>query len=292
MLTVIAEVLRDKISTLSWIERTGALTMVASRPTFATAADMQSVITGYESYPVSCHVNLQDCWEDGAYKLLEPDGYKSGVAFFMDNGGVEQIAIEGPRAANIRYKFNLKLLVWLNINRLGTDITADGCNISGRVAVFFMEKMLGRHSAAGLFGGGVEEDAFKWIEVTKVDELPKDISLFSDFRFSKQKELFFWPYDYLGLRITGEFVVNRNCLPEFGAGWLPTGGCLTPAGDVNWFSREMAEYLAGLEEFNSNEDALAGILPNGDATTPLSVGDPYWASGQHVAGADAFMKVV
>ena len=292
MLSVIAEVLRDKLSTISWIERTGGLTLVASRPIFTTAANMQSVVSGYENYPVSCTVNLQDCWESGAYKLLEPDGYKSGVAFFMDNGGVEHIGTEGPRNANIRYRFNLKLLCWLNMNRLGSDITADGCNVSGRVVVYFMDKMLGKHSAAGLFGGGIEEDAFKWIEVTKVDELKKDIDLFSEFNFSKRKDFFFWPYDYFGLRLTGEFVINTHCLPAFGEDWLPESGCLAPAGDINWFSREMAEYLASLPVFNSNEDALSGTLAGGGTVDPLSVGDPYWAGPGHVAGSDAFMRVV
>lgn len=292
MLTIIAEVLRDKLSTLSWLERTGGLTLTATRTQYRTGADMVAVPVGTQSYPVSATVNLQDCWESGVYKLLEPDGLKSGVAFFVDGGGVQMVGYEGPKKQAIRFKFTLKLLCWLNLSRLGDDITDGSANVSGRIVAYFADKMLGTHSATGLFAGGVEEDAFKKIEVKEVDELIKTPAMFEPFDFAKKPELFFYPYDYFGLALHGEFVMPARCLPEFGADWSPFEGCLAPGGDVNWFSRAMATYLASLPVINSNEDALAGILADGGTIDPLSVGDPYWAGGGHVAGSDSFMRVV
>lgn len=292
MLTVIAEILRDKLSTLSWIERTGGLALAAARANYRTGADMVAVQDGVQVFPVSATVNLQECWEDGTYKLLEPDSLKSGVAFFVDGGGVQMVGYEGPKLAAVRFKFNLKLLCWLNISRLGSDITDGSANVSGRIVAYFADKMLGRHSATGLFGGGIEEDAFKQIDVLEVDELTKSPSMFEPYDFVKRSELFFYPYDYFGLMLRGEFVMPVRCLPEFGADWSPFDGCLAPGGDVNWFSRAMAVYLASLPVINSNEDALAGILADGGTIDPLSVGDPYWSGGGHVAGADSFMRVV
>ncbi len=283
MIAVIAEVLRDKLSTLPWIERTGGLVLAATRPNLSTAPDMSTVVAGYQTYPVSATVNLQDCWESGAYKLLEPDSLKSAVAFFVDDSGVQSLGTEGPKGSAIRFKFSLKMLCWMNLARLGSMVTGGNVNAAGRAAAYVMAEMLGRHSATGLFGGGVEEDAFLQIEVKDVDELKKSPAMFDPFDFAKRSELFFYPYDYFGLLLRGEFIMPVRCLPDFAGGWAPTDSCFAPGGDVNWFSRAMALYLASLHVYDSNEDAIAD---------GLSEGDPYWASSAHVAGADALMRVV
>jgi hypothetical protein len=265
MQAVIAEVLRAKLGGLPWLERTAGLVQVASRPAYTTV-EGKAVQTGTQTYPVACNVNVADCWENGVYKLLEPDQSKSGVAFFMDNGGIQQIGTEGPRGADIRFQFNLRLLIWLNLPRLGEPITANGCTISGRIGLYLIEKLHGKQSADGVFSGALEEQVFRAIEVKRIDELQKSAAMFEPFDFAKKNHLFFWPYDYMGLSIQGEFLINKNCLPDFGTEWEPSEGCIVFESDPGLpgsgqsLCTRLFKCMAGLEYFDSDDDGLAGGL--------------------------------
>lgn len=295
MNAVIADVLKANLENLQWMERFGGLVFPYQVAQFATDVDGKQVIKGYQTYPVACEVNLENCYETGTIMHFEPDSSKSAIGFFVDNGGATLIDVEGPKNAVLKFSFDLKFLCWMNTARLGESITAGLCQPSGRIVPYVVAEMYGEQSAAGVFGGGIEESIFYNIEVTRIRELTKTPAMFEPFSFARwgvDRGLFTTPYDYFGLQIQGTFTVNKNCLPDFGTGWQPTVGCLAPAGDIDWFNRRVLQYFAALPEFNSNEDALAGIAPDGSPTTALAVGDEYWASSQHVAGADAFMRVV
>ena len=56
MNAIIANILKQKLSNLDWIERFGGMVTQATKPVFVTV-DGQQVITGYKTYPVSCWVN-------------------------------------------------------------------------------------------------------------------------------------------------------------------------------------------------------------------------------------------
>jgi len=295
MVSVIADVLKASLTDFQWMERFGGLVVQATRPIFKQGADGVQVMTGSQVYPVACDVNMEDCWESGKFKHFEPDRKKAAIAFFVDNGGCTLKSIEGPKNAFCKFTFDLKFLCWMNTARLGTSITGGGCLPSGRIAPYVFANLQGNHTAVGKFGGAIEELIYQAIEVTSIRLLPKSPSMFEPFTFASEgisKNHFIYPYDFFGLNIQGTFVINKNCLPSFGDGWTPSIGCLAPAGNINWFSREAALYLAGRPVFNSNEDALAGILPSGASTTPLEIGEDYWGSSSHVAFADAFLRVV
>ena len=295
MVSVIADVLKASLTDLQWMERFGGMVLPASKPIMKQGADGIHVVTGHYVSPVACDVNMEDCWETGKYKYFEPDNKKSAIGFFMDNGGCLLKDIEGPKESLYKFTFDLKFLCWMNTARLGTSITGGGCLPSGRIAPYVFAQLSGYHTAVGKFGGAIEELIYQNIEVTNVRMLTKSPSMFEPFSFVKDgidKNYFIYPYDYFGLSIQGTFIINKNCLPSFGDGWTPTVGCLAPPGNINWFSREAALYLAGRPVFSSNEDAKAGIAPDGSPTTALEVGDDYWGSSSHVAFADSFLRVV
>jgi hypothetical protein len=197
-------------------------------------ADRPQVVTGYESFPIACDVNAEDCWDNGRFKLLEPDSSKAAVAFFVDNGGSALTAIEGPKTAFMRISFDIKFLCWVNMQRLGGTIVGDGCYVSGRVAPYVIAELYGQHTSEdveAVFGAGsIEADTFQAVEVTGWRQLKKEPGMFQPFTFANKNELFIWPYDYFGLQLTGTFVVNRHCLPElYTAPFEPeTDVCLTP----------------------------------------------------------------
>lgn len=263
MTSVIADILKSRLENLAWIEWFGGMVSQATRPEFLQGSDGVQVVKGYQSYPVACGVNVENCWETGAFKHFEPDSTKAAIAFFTDNGGVTLKDVMGPKNTALKFQFDLKFLCWMNSKRLGNDITAGNCLPSGRVAPFVIAQLHGDHSPVGLFGGGVEEDVFQAVEVTSVRELTKTPTMFEPFSFAKDGQnrgLFIYPYDYFGLGITGTFVINKNCLPEFGAEWAAATGCQT------WesaFCSRIFNCLGGLSEFDSDEAAMADYALNG-----------------------------
>ena len=258
MISVIADVLKNKLDNLEWIERFGGLVSNATRPVLKQGADGVQVVTGYQTYPVACGVNLENCWENGRFKHFEPDSTKSAIAFFVDNGGVQLRENFGPKLAWLKFEFDLKFLMWLNNKRLGEAITAGNCLPAGRIAPYVVAQLFGTHTAVGVFGGDIEEEIFGQIEVTGVRELRKNPGMFEPFSFASdgdKRGLFIEPYDYFGLQLTGSFVINKNCLPDFGADWEPATGCGT------WqsaFCTRVFNCLDSLPEFDSEEAALIG----------------------------------
>ena len=217
MVSAIATVLKSKLVNLPWIERFGGLVNVATRPIVAQGADGVSVVTGYQSCPVACDVNQANCWDNGLFKHFEPDSTKTAVAFFVDNGGIVFKQVEGPKLANLIFTFDLKFLCWMNLPRMGEDLTGGGCDVSGRLTPLVMKQFWGCHDAFGKFEGGPQEQALRGIEVKTLSQYRKDPSIFAPFTFATDGEkrgLFLYPYDYFGIRITGEFRVNTHCLED------------------------------------------------------------------------------
>lgn len=263
MTSVIADILKSKLENLAWIERFGGMVSTATRPELVQGAEGAQVVKGYQSYPVACGVNVDNCWETGAFKHFEPDSTKSAIAFFSDGGGVTLKEVMGPKNAALKFQFDLRFLCWLNTKRLGDDITNGGCLPSGRIAPYVIAQLHGEHSPVGLFGGGIEEDVYQGVEVTNVRELTKTPSMFEPYSFARDGQnrgLFIFPYDYFGLGITGTFVLNKNCLPEFGAEWAAATGCQT------WesaFCSRVLNCLGGLGVFDSDEAAMQDYADNG-----------------------------
>ena len=233
MNAIIANVLKQKLSNLDWIERFGGMVTQATKPVFVTV-DGQQVITGYKTYPVSCWVNEADCWNDGVYNDFAPDSRKSAIAFFTDSGGVSLREQGGPGNNELIFSFELRFLCWMNTSRLGSDITAGRCDVSGRVVPYVISQFFGTHSAAAVYGAdSPETTAFQRIEVKGVRQLPKSPSIFDPFSFDN-RGLFLFPYDYFGLVISGIFTMNKHCLPAlYDAPFVATDADCVPDYPVN-----------------------------------------------------------
>jgi hypothetical protein len=84
------------------------------------------------------------------------------------------------------------------------------------------------------------------------------------------------------LQLTGSFVINKNCLPDFGADWEPATGCGT------WqsaFCTRVFNCLNDLPEFDSDEAALIGGTPDADGNIW------YITSANHVTGMGGVPKI-
>ena len=254
MVAAIADILKDRLSNLPWLERFGGLVTLAQRPRLTTVEGGAQVVTGYDVYPVACDVNAANCWENGIFKHFEPDASKAAIAFFVDNGGAIFREIEGPKRANIIFTFDLKFLCWLNLARLGTGLTLGHCNVSGRLAPLVMAQFLGRHDAFGKFDEAPEEHALQDIDVTALSQYQKNPSVFAPFSFATDQTraaLFMYPYDYFAIRVQGTFRVNVKCLEDV-------------------FFAPAADYITGVSANLTEAPTNARLTEDGDFLTNQS----------------------
>lgn len=227
MLAAIADILKYKLTdatdspALDWIERFGGMVTAAAKANTVQSADGAFVNAGYQYWPVACDVNAEQCFEDQAkFKWFVPDSSLSAVAFFTDGGGTRFLRFSEnvPQRGGMVYQFNLRLLCWLNMKRLGDAITSGECYVTDKVVPYVIAKFFEAHSAETVFGAGTPKArAYRQIEVTRIDQMQKQPSIFNPFTFASlpdKQALFLWPYDYFGLQIQGEFTLHRLCLAE------------------------------------------------------------------------------
>ncbi len=194
--------LRDKLATLTWLERLGGVVVNAVKPKYVTGADGAQIKTGEEVYPVACDTTDADCWNNGKYKFFMPDSSVSAVGFFKDTGGVSVQSVQESNS-RLRMAFELQFLCWLNLKKLGlTD-----CEWTGVAIPYVVSKLWGEH--------GEVQDVYQQVSVSRIRQMPKTPSIFQPYTFAEAEKrgLFLYPYDYFGLVISGTFDVNVACLP-------------------------------------------------------------------------------
>lgn len=239
MVAAIAQILKSQIGSLPWIERYAGLVFAAAKPVKANSSaflgntDSRNQYRGGLVFPVACDAENVDCWNDDQLKYMTPDSGIASLAFFVDNGGTEFVEFIGPNWTLHRYRFNLRFLFWADARQL--DMAA--CGASGKLAPYITSRLLTRKAGGlntvGVFGGGMEEETYFNVFVTKIVQPKKEPSLFNPFTFAQtgvDRGIFLPPYDYFALNIQGTFDIPANCLPElFAPGFeFVRGNCLQP----------------------------------------------------------------
>jgi len=221
MIAAIADILKDTLTGLDWIERFAGLVVEAKKPTTVTGGDGQTLVTGWQSWPIACDVNAEKCFENQQkLKWFVPDSSVSAVAYFVDNGGCVSLGFDDntPNRGGLVYRFNLKFVCWMNMKRLGDAITSGECYAADKVVPYVIASFHNPRTAAQVFGANtVKALAYRRIEITNVTQLQKTPQLFAPFSFwnlPDKQAMFIWPYDYFSLQIQGTFVVNRFCLAD------------------------------------------------------------------------------
>lgn len=275
MLESICLIIRAHLSELPFIERHAGLVDVLRRAKIVGEGPDRKPV-GWEVYPVAYGTSFDRCWEDGTYKALVPDTSLGGLAFFHDVGnGVQMTGVTGPKEGVLQFSFRVRLLVWLNLARLGIE----SGNVTPKIAPLICAKLYGRQLVD--FNGGPEEQMFKTVKVTNVTQVARSPRMFEPFTFAEENRysaLFLWPYDYAGFDISGSFDVPRTCLPEiFGEdfafldSWCfpfagPTGGPSNPGSPA---INPVKKYLNSLEFYPNDELARQ---------EGLETDDHYWFS--------------
>jgi len=154
------------------------------------------------SFPVSCDIqDLQDCVNNGRYKDLVPnDAYKS-IVYFEDFGLIKT----GTRGKNDIYNSRLRLVCWMNGQRLGkTD-----CSTASE-AIKSILNVIPRNNA--------NYGEYQRLRISMRQQVVKSKAIFSKYTYNDHMQYLIYPFDYFALDFDVSFHLNRDCLGDFQAG--------------------------------------------------------------------------
>jgi len=184
----IAELLRDSIDGLNFVERTAGL--VRSLP--IKIPDEEGMVT--KNVPVA--LNNEDPCEPEDMMALVPDSSKKSIIFFEDGG----ITITGTDTRYIHCQSTLTMVAWFNlpmINPAYTDATLLMATLISTIPKYI-----------------ANSDFITRIMVTPIGEMPKD-SVYSQYDLDLAENMYFaYPYDYAAFQFNIVFSVAKSCLDK------------------------------------------------------------------------------
>lgn len=199
MIEAIIKTIDNQLKGLDWVDIYGGLTETWERYIETTNGNAK------ETFPVTRGTMMANCGED-CQNLLTPDNTKKNVLFWtLLNDAVPSIPDNISRANRpVRYTQSARLIVWLNFT------ACDVCDYSAYAyyAALLME-MLNNARFIATTPVGISGRM-------KVASMPtKDYrTVFSEWTFGLNQELFTWPYDFFALDVNFEWITNEVCTKE------------------------------------------------------------------------------
>ena len=205
---LIDTILSPEITALSFADKYAGIVK-----TINIAVDNQTDTGIVKRYPVACNVVNGDCANIGLYNELVPDDTKKSVIYWemiqpMYNAGYTKT----NDFYNKRFKGVARLVVWLNLAKLGID----ECN-GAIYAIPIIEKILTKR---GKIQSGVYENSILRIEPKGL--VKQDINtIFGGYDYPKIKNYYLYPFDFFAIDVN--FTLEQ-CLIK--GGTFPTGAAL------------------------------------------------------------------
>jgi hypothetical protein len=186
----LANLLRDRVvEQVPFLDRAVGLARLFSRP----GLDGETPIT--VKLPVPVTFTADDCARNERY--LVPSDDTVGILMFEDGGSSRLVTSQYPANVGMR-QTNLRLILWANPQRLDGDLSE--------------EALLGAVERALSIGQRFTQGNFLDASVSYTT-LPAEASLYSRYSFEGVTELLYPPYRLLGLALTVQYRLTKQCLP-------------------------------------------------------------------------------
>lgn len=156
-----------------------------------------------KTFPVSCYLSAQDCFDGGKYFDLVPDDKYSSVAYFEQRGS-STLSTAGPNKREWAFQEELRFVCWLNYPKLGLS----DCKGPERFALSFLSSIMGSRNFTvdGISGR---------LDINNARLLPRDFrQVFGRYSYSDKQHVFFSPYDFFAVDLTARVHINRDCLAD------------------------------------------------------------------------------
>jgi len=187
----LADILKDQIDSLTWIDKIAGLVQTAN------IRVKSGETTTDKSYPISCNITQEACLK-GAYQDLAPDSKKKSVVYFEDKG----ISFDRQEGNRLFYKSSLLLVCWLNLKLIQgetCDSNVTDCGSSGDYVLDIIKSFDYKPFNSGGFYG---------ITVHPPSQEVRDVSIFSKYSYNETAtQYLMFPYDYFALSFETEFFI-------------------------------------------------------------------------------------
>lgn len=185
MVIDIGNILIERFSSLSWVDRyTGVVKVISKR----------TETNKIETFPVSCNASAPI-----EYTALLPDSSKKSVMYLEDKG----IRPTDEDVQGIHMTAGYDLIGWLNMEKIGYK----GCSFSGTAIAGILSKIPNNKFNQGFYSQ---------IKIEFLGQYQKNANPFSKYSaFDETKVQYLMnPYDFFALSMEVRFIVNKNCLAE------------------------------------------------------------------------------
>jgi len=187
----IANILKDQIDDLTWIDKIAGLVQTAN------VREKNGDNISEKSYPISCSISEDACLK-GAYQDLCPNSKKKSVLYFEDKG----VSFDHQEGNRLFYKSSLRLVCWLNLQLIQgaackKDVT--GCGTSGDYVLEVIKKFDYKPFNSGGFYG---------IVIHPPAQAERSVDIFSKYTYNETAlQYLMAPYDYFALDFEISFFI-------------------------------------------------------------------------------------
>ena len=194
MLYIIEPVLAPKIQALPFIERYGGIAHPMTH-SFGTET--------LKTFPVSMFLTGAQCFDQGKYANLVPDERYKSVSYLEGLTSPGQITFSDPKSHIATITQSIKLVVWLNMAKLGRTSQAD----VGLMALAAIAAIQGNYPVnyAGARGR---------LEVNRATVRMDRSGAFGGYSYTDKQPLFMWPFGFFAVEFNTITQIPKGCLTE------------------------------------------------------------------------------
>ena len=197
---LIDTILTPKIAVLDFVDRYAGIVRTIN------IAEGNGTETGIvKRYPVACDVTGADCANIGIYQDLVPNDTKKSVIYWEMIAPMSNVGYTSTRNFfEKRFRGTARLVVWLNLAKLGIENCTDAVNI-----IPILEKEI---TTRGKIMGGVFDGAQLRIQPLKM--VAQEINtVFGKYDYNKLKNFYLYPFDFFAIDV--QFTLEQ-CLDKGG----------------------------------------------------------------------------
>lgn len=207
---LIDTILTPKISVLDFVDRYAGIVRTIN------IAEGNGTETGIvKRYPVACNVTGADCANIGIYQNLVPDDTKKSIVYWEMIQPMSNVGYTSTRNFfEKRFRGTARLVVWLNLAKLGIENCTDAVNI-----IPILEKEI---TTRGKIMGGIFDGAQLRIQPLRM--VNQEINtVFGKYDYNKLKNFYLYPFDFFAIDV--QFTLEQ-CLDKGGTfPVLPAADC-------------------------------------------------------------------
>jgi len=200
MLNQIITSISPLIQSLPFVERYGGLVQVIEKKQLVSE-ELQI----YETikFPITCNADAT-CFHANMYAPIVPNSMYKSVFYFEELQSMRYTETEGPKNSVVCYEGKIRLVGWLNLQKLGIE----GCQYACDAYACILAKQFG---LIGMHDMPLPYEKAKFA-IGYPNIVPKTPAIFSKYSYNDIIKCLIYPYDYFALDFPVKVKIAVNCI--------------------------------------------------------------------------------